>query len=168
MPSRRQKLELEQQWSATLNAIVEPVSRRDAAQAANVYISSFAYQPHEPDVLLQQLTDLFVTLPRAVLSGINNPQYGAVTKSDRPCLKTVRAFVEEWMRPLGPKDTWEPEPPKEPLTATERDRVARVLENVKRSLAASSDRLRGKSEAKERSVLSDEQNAAIEAYIAGK
>jgi hypothetical protein len=148
----------------------ERASSKQAAQCANAYVASFPNTPAHPAVLIEQITARLTGLPCPVLSGILNPQYGAVTRGDSPSLERLNKFIEEWLgRPSwrDQKDT-QPEPPKDPLTGAERERVARVLENAKRALTASSERLKGRTVVGSRSVLSDEQNKAIEAYIRGE
>lgn len=155
--------------------VVERATPKQAAQCANAYVASFPNTPAHPRVLIEQITQLLTGLPCPVLKGILHPQYGAVTKGDSPSLERLNKFIDDWhCRPSSRnlKSETPQETPKEPLTDTERERVARVLENAKRSLTAASRRLTGKpdedSEREARSLLSDEQNAAIEAYIAGK
>lgn len=95
----------------------ELASRDYAKQVAVIYVASFANQPHEPGVLLGQVRDFLTGKPKAVVSKVCNPQCGAVTRSDRPCLKSLVKWYEDWTgarrgQPLTFKAA-EPDPPED-------------------------------------------------------
>jgi len=159
-----------------VNEVLIPVTRRQAAQYANRYLASFANKPAHPVAFLQNLTEVFATLPEPVCEGVLNPHYGAITKSDRPCLADLKKFVDEWMgwpanRQLDSSsielDEWEPP------SDEERARVLALLTKTRKALTAATVRhrapLRGgrvSEYQKPVSTLSAAQNEAIEAYLA--
>lgn len=158
-----------------MNEVLIPVTRRQAAQYANRYLASFANKPAHPVAFLQNLTEVFATLPEPVCEGVLNPHYGAITKSDRPCLADLKKFVDEWMgKPANRFDSSSIEDDGwEPPSDEERARVLALLTKTRRALTAATVRHRAPKPGAEVSeppkpvsMLSAAQNEAIEAYLA--
>ncbi len=98
----------------------EAVDQKTAAKLAALYVGSFANQPHNAAILLRQVGQWCLGKPAAVLQHMVDPTHGAVAKSDRPCLKSLNKWFEDWTgRDPAPKaiPDFRPEPdePQEPL-----------------------------------------------------
>lgn len=88
----------------------EFVTRKYAAQVAAVYMGSFPNQAHEPSVFAEQLISWLVGKPKAVIKHMNDPNTGAVPRSDRPCFKTLNKWFNDWTGRASER-TWQPKQP---------------------------------------------------------
>lgn len=80
----------------------ETVDQRTAAKLAALYIGSFRNQPHNADVMLEQITRWCMTKPASVVNHICHPDHGAVQASEGPCLKSLNRWYEAWTQPTRP------------------------------------------------------------------
>ncbi len=155
-----------------------PIDEKRVAQVANAYLSSFANQCHEPRVMLAQVRELLSTVPEGCLQHVCNPSVGAVSRSDRPCLKSLKKWIDDWIgTPAKAPRFKEPDPDEiaqydpfgkvvsreryKPPTEEERARVRQLVRKTVQALQPASKA----SERKPESLLSDEQNEAIARYL---
>lgn len=84
-----------------------------------VYVGSFPNQPHDPDILLEQITTWCLGKPANVLRFMCDPNSGAVSRSDKPCLQALNRWYEDWVGKSSssrqyPEFKQLPEPEQEP------------------------------------------------------
>lgn len=94
-----------------------------------MYVGSFPNQPHSPEIMLRQVGQWCLGKPSAVLAQMCNPNFGAVTRSDKPCLKSLNAWFEDWVGKDKPPaiSHYPPLPEPEPISEEERQRNAMML-----------------------------------------
>lgn len=74
----------------------ETIDVQTAAKLATVYVGSFANQPHNADVILRQVREWCLGKPANVLRFMCDPNSGAVSRSDKPCLQALNRWYEDW------------------------------------------------------------------------